>query len=435
MSIANSVSSTQDDSFQFYFQDTPNGNYEHKAPYNKNLCTIYYSALPYRRKLVRKRGVLDASPGFMKSSHYRKLEKFGEIADVLGINTHLTGFIEYSKSIFRTLIIPILRNNSEVVPDGLKDILYEFNEFDKNINTIEFGNYKENDGKREALLNKIEGYLEDESIRKLGGIESLLFLSSLEYFKYKFHERYAKGAALAFLNHIGIIESSSLEFEPFELYDIIDNTKRVLEKYCKEDVEFGSRKISFKIDDIPLSEEIGDGKTPIKIEWLNQSSGLQALVEQFSSIDEAIEKASVNRYKSVLLLIDEGDAFLHLEWQRRYISMLNKFLGKIKNKYQLDTLQLIMASHSPLLAADIPGDFVTSLDSSETINSFAAPMDEVISGTFSSNSIGEFAANKINEIYKRTISGEITQSDRNVVEAIGDVAIKFALKRRIGDDY
>lgn len=435
ISIANSVSSAQDDSFQFYFQGTPNGNYEPSAPYNKSLCTVYYSALPYKRKLVRKRGVLDASPGAIKSSHNRKLEKFGEIADILGINTQLTGFLEYTRAVFRAVIIPELRSNHEKLSGSLKEILYNFNRFDDTINTVDSGGYKEVDKKREFFLNEIESFLENESNNRLGKKESFLFLSSLEYLSSNVHKRYVKDATLAFLNHIGIIEYESPKSAFFNLYKIVENTKRVLDRYCKDDFEFGRRKVRFNINDIEASREIGRIETPIQIEWLNQSSGLQALVEQFSSIDKAIEKASVNGYKSVLLLIDEGDAFLHLEWQRRYISILNKFLGSLKHKHQLDTLQLIMASHSPLLAADIPGDFVTSLDSDETINSFAAPMDEVISGAFSSNSIGEFAANKINEIYKRAIDGKITQSDKNVIEAIGDVAIKSALKRRIGDDY
>ncbi|WP_264381492.1 hypothetical protein [Pseudomonas sp. MM227] len=109
--------------------------------------------------------------------------------------------------------------------------------------------------------------------------------------------------------------------------------------------------------------------------------------------------------------------------------MLNKFLGGLKRKHNLHSLQLIMATHSPLLAADIPGELVTSLDSSCAINSFAAPLEEVIAGAFGSNSLGEFAAGKINEIYKRAKAGNATGEDRNVVEVIGDVAIKSALRR------
>lgn len=53
----------------------------------------------------------------------------------------------------------------------------------------------------------------------------------------------------------------------------------------------------------------------------------------------------------------------------------------------------------------------------------------MIAGAFGSNSLGEFAASKINEIYRRAVTGDTTDSDRQVVEVIGDSAIKSALKR------
>ncbi|WP_372439090.1 hypothetical protein, partial [Pandoraea sputorum] len=79
----------------------------------------------------------------------------------------------------------------------------------------------------------------------------------------------------------------------------------------------------------------------------------------------------------------------------------------------------------------IPGELVTNLDSDTPTKSFAAPLDDVISGTFGSSSLGRFAADKINSIYRRTLSSKATDIDRNVVEIIGDPTIRSALKRRL----
>lgn len=435
VSIANAIGSSQDDSFQFYFQDTPNGKYEPSAPYNKNICSVYYSALPYKRKLLRKRGVFNASPK-RSSTNNSRIDKFGEISDILNINTYLTGVLGYSKNVFRAIFIPLLRGYNNVKNQNLEKLINELNELSKKININKLEGYRSYDKKREFILNEIEKTLEEEISNKFDGCYRIIILSTLEYIYFNGKKDFSKLATEALLNYIGVINTNSDKMTFMELESFVEETKSVLDKFFLTDIlNRNDRVIRFKIDSLNKSREIGECDTPIQIEWSNQSSGLQALVEQFSLIDDTIGKAVEKDYKSVLLLIDEGDAYLHLEWQRKYFSILNKFLGGLKKKYNLKNLQLIMATHSPLLAADIPGEFVTSLDTDERIKSFAAPMEEVILGAFSSNSLGEFAATKINEIYNRAVSGNITQSDRNIIESIGDVSIKSALKRSIKNDY
>ncbi|WP_434998494.1 hypothetical protein ACRQTN_07200 [Pectobacterium brasiliense] len=436
VSIANAIGSSQDDSFQFYFQDTPNGKYEPSAPYNKNICSVYYSALPYKRKLLRRRGILNASPKKKSSTDNKRIEKFGEVSEILKINTYLTGVLGYSRNVFRTIIIPFLRGHYNVKNSKLNKLIYELNELSEKINMNKLEGYRIYDQERELILNDIEKLLENEISNEFDECYRIIILSILEYMYFNGKRDFSKLATGALLNHLGVINFKSDKEIFTELKSFVETTKIVLDKYCLTEVfDRNDKVIRFKIDSLDKSKEIGGYDTPIQIEWSNQSSGLQALVEQFSLIDDTIGKAVEKDYKSVLLLIDEGDAYLHLEWQRKYFSILNKFLGGLKRKYNLKNLQLIMATHSPLLAADIPSEFVTSLDTDERINSFAAPMEEVISRAFSSNSLGEFAATKINEIYKRAVSGNITQSDRNMIESIGDVSIKSALKRSVKNDY
>lgn len=439
-SLANAIGSPQDDAIQFYFEATPNGHIEPESPYNKHLCSIYYSALPYKRKLSRRKGIINASPNSKGLTDDNRLEKFKVISEVLKINTQLECVISYTKLVFRTVLIPMLRKFKKVNNTKIGFLLSE-------LSSLESGpdkgmqhdlNVYAMDKKRENLLNEIEYILEDAIIIKLGSQEAFLFLSSMEYIHSYESEKNVKSLVLEFLSYVGIIDSERKLLREYSLESLVEcvrNTDRLIEFFSNQNERFWDlRKLTFKISNLDDSNIIKSAKTSIKIEWSNQSSGLQALVEQLSSIDDAVGKAAEKKYSSVLLLIDEGDAYLHLDWQRKYISILNKFLGGIKRKYNLANLQLILATHSPLLAADIPGDYVISLDSKDFPSTFAAPIEEVILNAFSSSSLGEFAAGKINEIYKRAKSKKTTTFDKNLVNSIGDISIKAALKREFNDD-
>lgn len=86
------------------------------------------------------------------------------------------------------------------------------------------------------------------------------------------------------------------------------------------------------IDGVDQFDSVRSYNTPITIEWSMLSSGLQALVDQFAHIGDSIATASQQGRNSVLLMIDEGDAYLHLDWQRKYLTLLNRYLGGLKKK-------------------------------------------------------------------------------------------------------
>lgn len=437
LSLANAVGSSQDESFQIYYHGTPNGQIEPDSPYNDNICSIYFSALPYKRKILRRKGIINASPKSRTSDDSNRLEEFGMISNLLQIQTELSGVVNYSRIVFRTILIPIIKQSKKVTPPELKHLISYLERLDKD-RPDETIDHIAMDKHRESILYEIEVFLEGFILDKLNHTDGLLFMSSLEYIHYNAGKKISNIVALGFLEKIGIIEAQSTNSSEFgfqELTRVVENTGKLIRKYCSfNNYPKGDRIFKFRIDDMNISEEIKGIDTSIKIEWSNQSSGLQALVEQFSLIDDAIGKASSQQYKSILLLIDEGDAYLHLDWQRKYISILNQYLGRLKRKYRLQNLQLIMATHSPLLAADIPGDFVTNLDLKKFTGTFAAPLEEVVANAFSSNSLGEFAAHNINEIYKRALLGKATEYDHNLVDSIGDVSIKTTLKRTLQND-
>lgn len=391
-----------------------------------DVCAIYYSALPYKRKLRRRAGLIDASPTVHTAHDAGRLLRIGEVARDLGIDTRLTAFFGYSRNLFRSVLIPALSREKIIDPE-LRDMITHHNRLGDEDRETTDRSARMLDNEQEAAFVVIERYLEDEITNRIGGYDKILFLTCLEYLSER--ANYTQAITNTFLDYIGVTKSDSQMDNFYKLEDIVEKTRSVLDNYGNPNDFFWSNKINhFQIDSIWALDAIRQQETPIKIEWSNLSSGLHALVEQFSLIDSAISQATTYGRSSILLLIDEGDAYLHLDWQRKYISLINKYLGKMKVHHRLESLQLVLATHSPLLAADVPDIFVTNLDASTTGKTFAAPIEEVIANSFESSSLGEFAAKKINQIYRRAQEKKLTEADRNVISAIGDAAIRAAFK-------
>lgn len=437
VSLANAINAPSDNSLLLYVQDDQERLVESAASYKNEICSIYYSALPYRRKLSRRKGIFNASPTKANSKDNKRLENFGRISKMLGVKTQLEGIIRYTSLVFRSLLIPIL-SKSKII--GNKELVILIKELallkdGDYLNRNEEKSVSDLDKDREDVLSKIESILEEIVIKDFGEAKGMCYFSALEYFYLTMDKKSTEIIATQFLEGLDVINGkfnsidkkyiNKLKIFAANTLAFVKNNSDISAK------SYSQRRLTFRIDNYDNFINIKGSETSILIEWSNQSSGIQALVEQFSLIDDAVNKATREGYKSILLLIDEGDAYLHLDWQRKYISLINNFLGGIKIKYSLKSLQLVLATHSPLLAADIPGEFVISLDSNNFTVTFAAPIEEIISSAFSSSSLGEFAAHNINDIYKRALNNNTTEYDLNLVESIGDISIKAALKKEI----
>jgi hypothetical protein len=180
------------------------------------------------------------------------------------------------------------------------------------------------------------------------------------------------------------------------------------------------------IRNIPLAKNL-------RIGWMNVSSGLWALIIQYIELDKAVSKLSRMRdVTTVVVMIDEGDAFLHLEWQRKYIETMNRFLTRIKRNYKIQCLQLIIATHSPLLATDVPSAYVNRLEDRRMVGpkpSFAAPLQTILNSSFEAKTIGQYALQKIRETVSNVKSGNVTEIDRYLTSIVDDPIIARELGR------
>lgn len=147
----------------------------------------------------------------------------------------------------------------------------------------------------------------------------------------------------------------------------------------------------------------------LDFDWRDLSSGQKALLStyaRFYSLTDEQEMASnLHLEKNILILIDEGELYLHPEWQKRYLNSLIEYLPQI---YTNRNIQIILTSNSPVIISDLPKSHLIFIDKTdkgcqvidgllENKQTFAANIHTLFSDAFFMDTglIGEFANQKI----------------------------------------
>ena len=202
----------------------------------------------------------------------------------------------------------------------------------------------------------------------------------------------------------------------------------------------------------------------IDIGNLKMSSGERAclnifswihLMPQFNKIDPSIPD---RLRENVLILIDELDLYMHPEWQRKAVNIL---INEFENQFKGYNVQIVLATHSPIILSDIPNDNIIFMsknnktDSIDSINSrtFGANIYNLYKEKFFFNGnnhnkyfgiIGEFASNKIEYVIKTLDESEkesFTEEYKNeyikklyecktIIDLIGEPLIRNMLENK-----
>ncbi|MCA0757034.1 AAA family ATPase [Paenibacillus sp. N4] len=162
------------------------------------------------------------------------------------------------------------------------------------------------------------------------------------------------------------------------------------------------------------------GFTPfLNFDWRGLSSGEKAMLGTYARFfrlsDEQERATNLHLQDQVIVLIDEGELYLHPEWQKGFLLSLIEFLPSI---YKGRTIQIIITSNSPIVVSDLPAANLILIDKTEkgsrvidglvdNKQTFAANIHTLMSDAFFMNTgmIGDFARYKVNQLVNRVMTG------------------------------
>lgn len=173
----------------------------------------------------------------------------------------------------------------------------------------------------------------------------------------------------------------------------------------------------------------------ISHDWSRLSSGMRAYLNLFSQLYYVSEQIS-DSTKSLLICIDEGDLYLHPEWQKNF---LNDLIWFIPTVFVDPKTQVILTSHSPFLISDLPKESVILIDDNynplrqlNEASSFGANIHQLFTQQFflKGGSIGQFAKEKITALLQeiKTIGDEDIDICQRKIDMIGEPVLRFRLE-------
>ena len=146
----------------------------------------------------------------------------------------------------------------------------------------------------------------------------------------------------------------------------------------------------------------------------HMSTGEGNLIEIFSQLYTYLSMHEESS-EDIILLVDELESGMHLEWSRRLIKVLIDNLSEILDiEGKGRKIQLSFTTHSPYMLSDIkPGNVIMIEKNQETgysegkvlQNTFAKNIQEIMKENLIDNIYGDFALAKINSMIER-LTGE-----------------------------
>lgn len=182
--------------------------------------------------------------------------------------------------------------------------------------------------------------------------------------------------------------------------------------------------------------------TFLKFRWRSLSTGEQSYLSLMARFYHEKHHAPNDLPTNLLILIDEGDACYHPEWQRRFF---NETLNYLSRLFEDHSIQLIFTANTPFLSSDLPKshvlfinkrkDHTSEFNSKENgrIDTFGANIHTLFSDAFYMDGVlmGDFAKKRINEIiaYLKDKEIKIPQPDyKKTISMIGEPVLRRKLQ-------
>ena len=424
------------------------GKQEDRVRFNISSTNLSVKNLPAVGTFYRKQdGSFNCNPEYYegdKNILYVNLQSKG--GGTIGYRTALNpkGLAMFINSYFwlsdREIISSVLSCSLEIEPYGLKDYS---DSIPRGINAIGFLIYK--------TIHNIF-YEEDEFIKKLLS-ESLLsesLLSKCEKYLKEYVSDYEDSGRYLLSDIVKELDKNEVKDETMKIrkeyvesiITIVKIFKEIRENGSLIDNNSSSILLKYSNNNRRLFEDLNDRLLQYtKLKGLmrdlcydlnksfnnynllketpdyHMSTGEGNLIEIFSQLYTYLymhEESSGD----IILLVDELESGMHLEWSRRLIKILINNLSEILDiEGKGRKIQLSFTTHSPYMLSDIkPGNVIMIEKNQETgysegkvlQNTFAKNIQEIMKENLIDNIYGDFALAKINSMIER-LNGEEEQ--------------------------
>ena len=163
-------------------------------------------------------------------------------------------------------------------------------------------------------------------------------------------------------------------------------------------------------------------------------------IRNLNSID--ISKKGSKRkikYNHINIILDEIELYFHPELQRQFV---NNLIRSIENmQFDVESINIQMATHSPFILSDIPKNNVLFLENGEVVldqmqdDTFGANIHSLLQNGFFLNGVpvGDFAKYKINRMFARLHKGDCSQELYDEILLVGEPFIKSQLLKKINE--
>lgn len=152
----------------------------------------------------------------------------------------------------------------------------------------------------------------------------------------------------------------------------------------------------------------------------HMSTGEGNLIEIFSRVYSYLVMYEKNA-EDIILLVDELETGMHLEWSRRLINILIKIFSEIlETEGREKKIQLIFTTHSPYMLSDIKSGNVIMIEKNQETgysegkrlqNTFAKNIQEIMKENLIDNIYGDFALAKIDSMISRLNGKEVQKGN------------------------
>lgn len=143
-----------------------------------------------------------------------------------------------------------------------------------------------------------------------------------------------------------------------------------------------------------------------------------------------------SKNENLMILVDEGDMFLHPEWQKGFISDIKAILNYgFKDHEVVKTIHVLVTSNSPFIMSDIPIEHTIVLGKEGVMDqTYAQNIHDILKSQFfmHSGTLGAIAEKHVRELVGLLSSVEITEEQRlyikKSINLIGEPLIRYKLE-------